>query len=456
LKNLGIELRKIRLEVEKLVGSGPAMVSTGKLPRTQGLTKVFEYSIEEARNLNHNYVGTEHFLLGLVREQEGVAAEVLRDLGLTLDHLRQEILILLGPPPAPGGGTFELAGRLAGSTERRLRHERLNRRSRRVMQLANLAAMRFRHKYVGTEHILLGLAKEGSRVVAAVLKKLGVDRRKIELEVERFQRNRPKVPAVDDLFPPPRALKVIEYAIEEARNLSHNYVGPEHLLLGLIREQDGVAALVLARLGLKSEAVREAVVRELSHRSDSATRDRRLSSERFHSMAAAGLFDGLRVELIEGDVIPLSPLKAGHFAAADRVAALLRNAFGAGYHVRTHRPLGLGTHSEPVPDVAVVSGTREQCASQHPTIAVLVVEISDRSLTSDHTRKASLYARAGIADYWLLNIVEHELQVRRTPVTDAAQAFGHGYASLAVLVPPTTVSPLVVPQVSLAVTDLIA
>ncbi len=96
LKNLEVDLRKVRLEVEKLVKSGPDMVTMGKLPQTPRAKKVIEYAIEEARNLNHNYVGTEHLLLGLLREHEGVAAQVLMNLGLKLEEVREEVLNLLG------------------------------------------------------------------------------------------------------------------------------------------------------------------------------------------------------------------------------------------------------------------------------------------------------------------------------------------------------------------------
>jgi len=96
LKNLEVDLRKVRLEVEKLVKSGPDMVTMGKLPQTPRAKKVIEYAIEEARQLNHNYVGTEHLLLGLLREQDGVAAQVLMNLGLKLEEVREEVLNLLG------------------------------------------------------------------------------------------------------------------------------------------------------------------------------------------------------------------------------------------------------------------------------------------------------------------------------------------------------------------------
>jgi ATP-dependent Clp protease ATP-binding subunit ClpC len=138
--------------------------------------------------------------------------------------------------------------------------ERFTDRARKVMALANQEAQRFNHEYIGTEHILLGLVKEGSGVGANVLKNLGVDLRKIRLEVEKLVKSGPEMVTMGKLPQTPRAKRVIEYAIEEARNLNHNYVGTEHLLLGLLREQDGVAAQVLMNLGLKLEDVREEVL----------------------------------------------------------------------------------------------------------------------------------------------------------------------------------------------------
>src|SRR5437588_6734029 len=150
-------------------------------------------------------------------------------------------------------------------------YERFTDRARKVMQLANQEAQRFNHEYIGTEHILLGLVKEGSGVAANVLKNLDIDLRKIRLEVERIVQHGPGGDQVvmGRLPHTPRAKKVIEYSIEEARNLNHNYVGTEHLLLGLLREQEGVAAQVLMNLGLKLEDVREEVLNLLGHNMDS-------------------------------------------------------------------------------------------------------------------------------------------------------------------------------------------
>ena len=144
-------------------------------------------------------------------------------------------------------------------------YERFTDRARKVMQLANQEAQRFNHEYIGTEHVLLGLVKEGSGVAANVLKRLDVDLRKIRLEVEKIVQSGPDMVTMGKLPQTPRAKKVIEYAMEEARNLNHNYVGTEHLLLGLLREQEGVAAQVLMNLGLKLEDVREEVLNLLGH-----------------------------------------------------------------------------------------------------------------------------------------------------------------------------------------------
>src|SRR5215813_12291606 len=135
--------------------------------------------------------------------------------------------------------------------------ERFTDRARKVMQLANQEAQRFNHEYVGTEHVLLGLIKEGIGVAATVLRYMDVDLRKIRNEIEKIVQAGPEMVTMGKLPQTPRAKKVIEYAIEEARNLNHNYVGTEHLLLGLLREQEGVAAQVLMSLGLDLEKARQ-------------------------------------------------------------------------------------------------------------------------------------------------------------------------------------------------------
>src|SRR2546427_2723092 len=139
-------------------------------------------------------------------------------------------------------------------------YERFTDRARKVMALANQEAQRFNHEYIGTEHILLGLVKEGSGVGANVLKNLDVDLRKVRLEVEKLVKSGPDMVGMGGLPQAAGVKKGSECAVEEARNLDRNYVGAERLLLGLVREHDGVAAQVLMNLGLKLEEVREEVL----------------------------------------------------------------------------------------------------------------------------------------------------------------------------------------------------
>ena len=154
--------------------------------------------------------------------------------------------------------------RLPDSQQKGLaKFERFTDRARKVMALANQEALRYNHEYIGTEHMLLGLVKEDGGVGANVLKNFGVDLRKVQLEVEKLIRNGPDKVKVDRLPQTPRAKKAVEYAIEEARNLHHDYVGTGHLLLGMIRGNEGVAAKVLTNLGLKLEQAREEVVKQI-------------------------------------------------------------------------------------------------------------------------------------------------------------------------------------------------
>ena len=135
-------------------------------------------------------------------------------------------------------------------------YERFTDRSRNVMQLANQEAQRYKHEFIGTEHILLGLAKEDSGVAANVLKVFGVEPVRIIAQIERLLQEGPPGGRTDRLPQTPRAKNVIMYSMEEAQSLKHDYVGTEHLLLGLLREEEGVAAQVLMNLGVRLDTAR--------------------------------------------------------------------------------------------------------------------------------------------------------------------------------------------------------
>lgn len=153
-------------------------------------------------------------------------------------------------------------------------YERFTDRARKVLQLANQEANRLNHEYIGTEHILLGLIKEGSGVASNVLRNLDVDLGKIRREVEKLVPPGTGMVSLGRLPQTPRAKKAIEYAMDEARTLNHMYVGTEHILLGLLREQEGIAAQVLMNLGLRLNDVRDEVLNLIGNNGEDAGADR--------------------------------------------------------------------------------------------------------------------------------------------------------------------------------------
>ena len=143
------------------------------------------------------------------------------------------------------------------------RFDKFTDRARKVLTLAQDEAQRFNHNYIGTEHLLLGLVREGEGVAARVLENMNVELAKVRTAVE-FIIGRGDRPVVGEVGLTPRAKRVIELAIDEARRLGHNYIGTEHLLLGLVREGEGIAAGVLESLGVNLDKVRHEVIRVLS------------------------------------------------------------------------------------------------------------------------------------------------------------------------------------------------
>ncbi len=139
--------------------------------------------------------------------------------------------------------------------------ERFTDHARNVMALANQQAQRFGHNWVGTEHIFLGLLKEDAGTGGKILENRGVDTGKMLHEVQQLLKlkGKPEQAAENKLPPTPPATQVVKYAIEEARALKHDHIGTEHLLLGLLRETDGIASQILANLGVKLDDVRESL-----------------------------------------------------------------------------------------------------------------------------------------------------------------------------------------------------
>jgi ATP-dependent Clp protease ATP-binding subunit ClpC len=149
-------------------------------------------------------------------------------------------------------------------------YERFTDRARKVMQLANQEAARFNQQCIGTEHILLGLAKEGAGVAANVLKNLGIDFYKLRQKVEKQIQHGPDPDEHERIAGPlphsPQAKKIIENAVDASCQLNHKYVGTEHILLGLLRQEESVAAQVLTSLGQSLQYVRDGVLYLLGHK----------------------------------------------------------------------------------------------------------------------------------------------------------------------------------------------
>ena len=189
---------------------------------------------------------------------------------------------------------------------------------------------------------------------------------------------------------------------------------------------------------------------------DYETRTRRFTRAEYERLIDLGVFQpGEPIELIGGELMVAEPQGAPHYTAIRKTAKALEAAFGPGWDVRTEGPIGLDDESEPEPDIAVVPGSPDDYARAHPSRPVLTVEVAESSLALDRQHKGSLYARAGLADYWILNLVDRVLEVYRGPIADSSAPFGWRYDQREVLGGSARVTPLAAPRSSIAVAQLL-
>ena len=201
---------------------------------------------QEAVALRHDHIGTEHVLLGLVHEGGGLATRVLEQLGISLSAVRAQV------EQTAGSGQGSPAG-----------HIPFTPRAKKVLELALREALQLGHSYIGTEHLLLGLIREGEGVAVRALESLGISLEVVRAQVQEIIGQGHSAPTSHLPFTP-RAKKVLEFSFREALQLNHDYIGTEHLLLGLIGEGEGVAAQVLMQLGADLSRVRQRVIELLS------------------------------------------------------------------------------------------------------------------------------------------------------------------------------------------------
>jgi len=179
------------------------------------------------------------------------------------------------------------------------------------------------------------------------------------------------------------------------------------------------------------------------------------TKQEYYKMVEMGLFTGKHVELMEGQIIEMSPMGSLHRTAITLTAEILRNIFIGRYFISTQCPMDLGESSDPEPDIAVISGEIRDYTHSHPTSAVLIVEIADSSLDYDRNKKGSLYARAGIEDYWIINLSSSRLEVYRNPIVDPEKFYGYGYSSINIFTGLHSISPLAFPDAIISVSDLL-
>ena len=180
----------------------------------------------------------------------------------------------------------------------------------------------------------------------------------------------------------------------------------------------------------------------------------RVEYERLIDLGVFGPQD--RLELLGGQLVVAEPQGTDHYSAILRATRVLQAAFGAGWLVRPQGPVALDDESEPEPDVAVVSGDIDDYRLAHPARPVLAIEVAVSSLALDRSHKASLYARAGVADYWIINLVDRVVEVHRDPAPAAQAPYGWAYASVETLTSGAAIAPLAAPTSPVTVTSLLS
>jgi ATP-dependent Clp protease ATP-binding subunit ClpA len=258
LDSLGVELSKVRVAVESIIGRGDATASPSEITLTPRVRKIIELAIDEARKLGHSHVGTEHLLLGMVREGESVASGVLQSLGIKLETVRQQVIAVMnraasgaesGPVPGPSM-TTRFTHVYTGNPL-----ERLDEAAKRVLALAMNEAVGLGHGWLGTSHLLLGLISVNGTVAQRALTELGVALERAREHVAKAER-----PSAEWQTPAivltPRANRLVEAAANLA---GAGPIRPECLLLAYAADPESPGAQILASLGATPEAVRKTI-----------------------------------------------------------------------------------------------------------------------------------------------------------------------------------------------------
>ena len=182
---------------------------------------------------------------------------------------------------------------------------------------------------------------------------------------------------------------------------------------------------------------------------------RRWARAEYYQMAEMGFFKNQRVELIAGEVVAMAAMNSPHRTSIVKTDRLLQRIFDEHFFIIVQCPISIGETSDPEPDLAVIAGSVDDFLDTNPTTAALIVEVADTSLSYDRKHKGSLYASAGVPDYWIINLKRRRLEVRRRPLADDAEPFGYNYAELTIYTANDTVTPLANPATPILVSDLL-
>ncbi|MBI1280468.1 MAG: hypothetical protein GC179_20265 [Anaerolineaceae bacterium] len=260
LRELGLEYSRVEELVEELTRvTAQTTATTAEL--SPGTKRVLELAVDEARRMGHHYIGTEHLLLGLVRQLEGVAIEVLKRLGISPEDVRRQTRRVLQESPVQNQSPT------ASPTEKLVAESSISETGLQVLTFAREYVDQFQLITVDPEHLLVGLLREEKGIAGQVLRDLGLELKRVEELVQELTQAAPRTtPTHPELSQ--RTKELLELAVDDARNAGERHIDTHHMLMGLLRQSESVALDVLNRLGIKHQDVRRQINLKLQKPSD--------------------------------------------------------------------------------------------------------------------------------------------------------------------------------------------